>query len=84
MDPRYSVLADILVTHSTRILRGDKVLIHAIAIPEEMTLALIRAVRKVGGLPFAQVQLGRVDRECILGGTEEQFETNLKWELERM
>lgn len=84
MDPRYSVLADNLVTHSTRIQRGDKVLIHAIAIPEEMTLALIRAVRKVGGLPFAQVQLARVDRECILGGTEEQFETNLKWELERM
>ena len=27
---------------------------------------------------------GRIDRECVLGGKEEQFEASLKWELERM
>ena len=84
MDPRYSVLARNLVSHSTRINKGENVLLHSFGIPEDMTIALIRAVRQAGGIPFIQSQQARVDRECILGGTEEQFEITLKWELERM
>ena len=84
MDPRYCVLANNLVSHSTRISKGENVLLHSFGIPEDMTIALIRAVRQAGGIPFIQAQQARVDRECILGGTEEQFETTLTWELERM
>jgi aminopeptidase len=59
-------------------------MIHAFDIPEEMTLSLVRAVREKGGHPFVQLQNGRIERECVLGGKEEQFQSSLKWELERM
>ena len=73
MDPRYIILARNLTSHSTNIQPNESVLIHAFDIPDEMTLALIRAVRERGGLPFVQVQSAVLDRECILGAKDEQF-----------
>ena len=84
MDPRYHTLAKNLVSHSVHLQAGEKVLIHAFDVPENMTIALVRAARECGAHPFVQLQHGRIDRECILGGKEEQFEASLKWELERM
>ncbi|MDA7790803.1 aminopeptidase [Opitutales bacterium] len=84
MDPRYHKLASNLVSHSVNLSPGEKVLIHAFDVPEEITLALVRAVRQRQAHPFVQLQSGRVERECLLGGKVEQFETSLKWELERM
>ena len=84
MDPRYHTLAKNLVSHSVNLQVGEKILIHAFDVPEEITLALIRATRERGAYPFVQIQNGRIDRECILGGAEEQFESSLNWELERM
>jgi len=84
MDPRYITLANNLVSHSVDLQPGEKAMIHAFDIPEEMTLALVRAVREKGGHPFVQLQSGRIERECVLGGREEQFQSSLKWELERM
>ena len=46
MDPRYLTLARNLVSHSTKIERGENVLIHSFDIPEEMSIALIRAVKE--------------------------------------
>ena len=84
MDHRYEKLADTLVYHSTKLNPGEKVLIHAIDIPQDMTLALIRATRECKAIPFVQVQNGRIDRECILAGEDIQFVTSLNWEMERM
>jgi aminopeptidase len=84
MDPRYESLAYNLVSHSTNLQIGEKVLIHAFDVPENITLALIRAVRNRGALPFVQLEGSRVGRELVLGGTELQFETSLSWEMERM
>lgn len=84
MDPRYHTLAKILVSHSVDLQAGEKILLHAFDVPENMVLALVRAVRDRGAHPFVQLQNGRIDRECILGGKDVQFETSLKWELERM
>lgn len=84
MDHRYEKLATTLVYHSTKLNAGEKVLIHAFDIPQDMTMALIRAVRECNALPFVQVQNGRIDRECILGAETVQLETSLKWEMERM
>ena len=84
MDPRYHTLAKNLVSHSVNLQAGEKVLIHAFDVPENMTLALVRAARERGAHPFVQLQSSRIDRECVLGGKEEQFEASLKWELERM
>ena len=53
-DDRFDKLAKLLVEYSIRLKRNETVLIEAFDIPDEMTIALIRAVRKAGGVPFAQ------------------------------
>ena len=84
MDPRFTTLARNLTSHSTSLQVGEKVLLHVFDVPEKMTLALIRAVRERGAIPFVQTQSALLDRECIIQGTSEQFEASSQWELERM
>ncbi len=72
-DPRCDQLAGLLVTHSTRLRKGDKLLIDSFDIPEQMTVALIRAVRAVGALPFVQTHQARVAREMALGAKDAQL-----------
>ena len=81
MDPRYLTLAENLVSHSTNLTAGEKILIHAFDVPDAMVLALVRAARARRAIPFVQVQHARLDRECILGGEDIQFEDALTWEL---
>ena len=84
MDSRYLTLAENLVSHSTNLAAGEKLLIHAFDVPDEMVLALVRAARNRSAIPFVQVQHARLDRECILDGKEIQFSSALGWELQRM
>ena len=84
MDPRYITLANNLVSHSVDLQPGENAMIHAFDIPEEMTLALVRAVKAKKAHPFVQLQNGRIARECVLGGEDAQYETALKWELTKM
>ena len=84
MDSRYLTLAENLVSHSTNLDAGEKLLIHAFDVPDEMVLALVRAARNRSAIPFVQVQHARLDRECILDGKEIQFSSALGWELQRM
>lgn len=83
-DPRYDKLARLLTGHSTNLQKGEKVLIDAFDIPPEMTVALIRATREAGALPFVQNHQGRISRELSLGATEEQLEFSAAQELARM
>ena len=69
-DPRLDQLADVLVTHSTEIQPGEYVLIEGIDIPQEMVIALIRAVRKAGGIPVVELKQNRIQRELILEGED--------------
>ena len=70
-DPRYSRLAQLLTTHSMKVKAGDKVLIEAFDIPDEMTIALVRAVRAAGGVVFVQTYSQRVVRVLNQSATEE-------------
>ena len=83
-DPRFDKLAKLLTGFSTALQRGDKVLLDAIDIPVEMTIALIRAARAAGATPFVQVQQGRVGREMVRGAEDEQYAMISKLELARM
>ena len=83
-DPRCDRLATLLVQFSTRLKPGEKVLIDAFDIPAEMTVALIRAAKEAGALPFVQIHQARVAREMALTATEEQLEFSSKHELARM
>src|SRR5205807_9752083 len=53
-------------------------------IPDEMTVALIRAVRKAGGVPFAQTYQTRVNRALALEASDRQLNVMASHELTRM
>ena len=65
-DPRYTKLAKLLVNYSTQIKKGDRALLDMIDVPDEMAIALIRAVRTAGGTPFVETRHTRVGRELLL------------------
>ena len=73
-DPRFKKLADILVSHSTKVKPGEKVLIEAYDIPEEFLVVLIRAVADAGGQPLCMTKHNRVLRELFLQASDEQME----------
>ena len=83
-DARFDKLAKLLVEYSTRLKRNETVLIEAFDIPEEMTVALIRAVRKAGGVPFAQTYQTRVNRALALEASDRQLNLVASHELARM
>lgn len=64
-DPRYTKLARLLVTYSTKIKRGDIALLDVIDVPDEFTVELMREVRRAGGTPLVEVRHTRVSREII-------------------
>ena len=83
-DPRFDKLAKLLVEYSTRLKRNETVLIESFDVPDEMTIALVRAARKVGAIPFTQIQRARVSRELAMNATERQLNLTAIHELARM
>src|SRR5256714_2379136 len=83
-DPRYDKLAKVLVEYSTRLKRNETVLIETFDVPDEMTIALVRAARKAGATPLAQVYRARLSRELALNATERQLNLTAIHELARM
>ncbi len=83
-DDRFGKLAKLLVEYSIRLKRNETVLIEAFDIPDEMTIALIRTVRKAGGVPFAQTYYTRVNRALALEASDRQLNLMASHELTRM
>jgi len=53
-DPRYQKLAKLLVNYSTHVKKGDHVLLDMIDVPDEFSIALMRAIRAAGGKSCAK------------------------------
>jgi aminopeptidase len=83
-DDRFDKLAGILTSYSTQLKRNEKVLIETFDAPDEMTIALVREVRKRGALPFVQLQRATVSRELAREGEEAQLDLQARHELSRM
>src|SRR5437879_7878611 len=83
-DARFEELAKLLMEYSTRLKRNENVLIEAFDVPDEMTIALIRAARKAGAVPFVQVQRARIGRELALEASDRQLALAARHELARM
>jgi aminopeptidase len=83
-DPRYDKLAQVIVRHSTRLKKGDKVLIEAIDIPPEMVIALARAAHKAGAVPFVTIKQSTVLRELYSLASVSSMESVGRWEAGRM
>lgn len=83
-DPRFDKLAKLLVEYSTRLKKNENVLIEAFDVPDQMVVALIRAARKAGAVPFVQVQHNRISRELAMDASDRQLNFAAAHELARM
>jgi aminopeptidase len=83
-DARFDKLAQLLVNYSTRLQRNENVLIESFDVPDEMTIALVRATRKAGAVPFVQVQRAAINRELALKASDRQLNLGAQHELARM
>ena len=84
MDPRYGKLADVLCGFSTRLKKGENVLIDAHDVPDDFVIALIRAARERGATPMVNLHRARIGREMVKDGTRGQFKLAAGHELARM
>jgi aminopeptidase len=83
-DSRFDLLARVLIRHSTKLKKGEHVLIELFDVPDEMGIALVRAARAAGGVPFLNLHHARVSRELALGASEEALKVTSAVELARM
>jgi aminopeptidase len=83
-DARFDKLAKLLVEYSITLKRNENVLIESFDAPDEMTVALVRAVRSAGGVPFVQLQRAQIIRELALEASDRQLNFMAQHELARM
>ncbi|MBO4727618.1 MAG: aminopeptidase, partial [Spirochaetaceae bacterium] len=83
-DPRIEKLAQNIVNHSIKVKAGDRVLIQNNNVTTDFIKALVRATYKAGGMPFVSLQDISVERELMLGATEEQLKIRAEIELAEM
>jgi aminopeptidase len=84
IDPRLTHLAEGLTGFSTALKKGERVLIDAFDVPDAMVIALVRAARARGALPYVQLHRARISREMAIGAEEEQYTSLADIELARM
>ena len=61
-DPRVARLADVLIAYSTKVQPGEKVLVEAYDIPDDVVTLLVDRIAAAGGLPFVSVKRNSVLR----------------------
>ena len=81
IDPRFNQLAAGLTGFSTQLKAGERILIDAFDVPDEMVVALIRAARARGAHPYVQLHRARITRELSFGAEEAQFAPHAEVEL---
>lgn len=84
MDPRVRALAKNLITYSTNLQKGEKILIELFDDGLPLTKALIEEVYRVGGLPFVTVKNNKVLRQLLKDASVDQLKMIAQWEAARM
>jgi len=85
MDTRISKLANTIVNYSVSLQKGEKVLIQCFGTDgTPLVKEVVKAVYKAGALPFVETKLVTVQREIMLGSTEEQIKLLAKNDAEMM
>ena len=83
-DPRFTKLADLLIGYSVTLKKGERILLDMIDVPDEFTIELMRAVRRVGGLPLVETRHARIGRELVRATDSEHATLIRDIELFRM
>ncbi len=84
LDPRMTRLADLLINYSTAMKPGEKVLIEAIDVPDDIVAELVRVARKAGAEPFVTLKHNQVLRALLHNASETQLQIIADVEAERM
>jgi aminopeptidase len=74
-DPRILRLADLLITHSTRLQPGEHILIEGFDVPEEMLIALVHEARRAGGHPHVWLRSNRIMRALNADAADDNLNT---------
>lgn len=83
-DPRITRLAELLINHSTKLKKGEHILIESFDVPEEMTLALIKAARAAGGHPHVAIRNNRIMRALNADAGEDNLKVWGEYDRHRM
>lgn len=84
MDPRIKTLAHNLINYSVAAKKGDKVLIEAFDVDQEMVVALVNEAYAVGAMPFVELRQNAVQRAVITGADEAYSEKWKDYDIYRM
>jgi aminopeptidase len=87
IDPRVTKLAQLLVTHSTKLGPSDTVLIHAFDLPNETVAEVVRVAQETGAQVVVRLESNLVRRQLLLGMSKENIHTVAdieKYEMEQM
>ena len=84
INPNFKKLASLLINHSCSLKKDEKILIEGFDVPQEMVIALIRAARKVGGLPFVTWKNNLILKELISETTKQHMGLMGSVEKQRM
>ena len=83
-DPRIELLARNLIGFSVALQPGERILIDAFDVPDDIVVALVKAARAAGGVPMVQVHRMRIARELARGAQEEALEVQARIQLSQM
>lgn len=83
-DPRVAKLADLLVNYSCQVKPGENLLLEAIDVPTELSVAIVNAVRRAGGNPQVLLKNNLITRSLLNAGTEDQWQLTADIERAQM
>ncbi len=84
-DPRIERLADVLIGHSTKLSRGEHVLIECFDLPDpSLPCVLVRKATERGAVPLVAIKSNRILRELWRHGTADQLRLIGQLELAQM
>jgi aminopeptidase len=84
IDPRITKLAHLLISHSTRLQKGEHVLIEAFDVPEQIVIALVKSARQAGGHPHVALRNNRIIRALDSDAAHDNFKVWADYDLYRM
>jgi len=79
-DPRIAKLATTLLHHSVRLQAGEKVMIEVRGEGRYLAKELVRQAYELGALPYVRVIDPLIQRELLMGTTQERIELSVKWD----
>jgi len=85
MEPRIKKLAENLVNYSCKLNKGEKVLISSNGITAmPLIKALIKETYSIDAIPFVDIKTSSIERELLLGATEQQLELLAEVDAKKM